>query len=166
MSTTGARRTCPPPGSSPGWPRCAPRGPGRPPSPTPTMRRTCGRSRTCRRSPTGTWSCTGAARCSCSASWTWPATTRSTRRQRSGPRRADAERDRLLERLRESCALIDSSRPALDVARELVRDHPDRAGVLEAARYWTTRALDFTRERDLVPYHDGTCVVEEAPESR
>jgi hypothetical protein len=81
-------------------------------------------------------------------------------------RRADAERDRLLARLGESCALIDSSRPALDVARELVRDHPDRAGVLEAARHWTARALDFTRERDLVPYHDGVCLVEEAPESR
>jgi hypothetical protein len=81
-------------------------------------------------------------------------------------RRADAERDRLLARLRESCALVDSSRPALDVARELVRDHPDQAGVLEAARHWTTRAIDFTRERDLVPYHDGVCLVEEAPESR
>ena len=80
--------------------------------------------------------------------------------------RADSERDRLTERLAESAAKVDAGRPPLDVARELVRDHPDRAGVIEAARYWTGRAIDFTRERDLVPYHDGTCLVGEAPESR
>jgi hypothetical protein len=81
-------------------------------------------------------------------------------------RRADDERDRLMARLRESSALIDASRPPLEVARELVKDHPDRAGVIDAARYWTQRAIEFTASRDLVPYHDGTCVVEEAPESR
>jgi hypothetical protein len=81
-------------------------------------------------------------------------------------RRADAERDRLMARLRESCALLDPARPPLEVARELVKDHPDRTGVLDAARYWTQRAIEFTKSRDLVPYHDGTCVVEEAPESR
>jgi hypothetical protein len=69
--------------------------------------------------------------------------------------RADAERDRLSERLADSCARIDPDRPALEVARELVRDHPDTDGVIEAARAWTTRAMDFTRERDLVPYPDG-----------
>jgi hypothetical protein len=80
--------------------------------------------------------------------------------------RADAERDRLHERLAESAAKVDAGRPPLEVARELVRDHPDRAGVLEVARFWTERAIGFTRERDLVPYHDGTCLVGEAPESR
>ena len=80
--------------------------------------------------------------------------------------RADDERDRLTERLAESAAKVDAGRPPLDVARELVRDHPDRTGVIEAARFWTERAIDFTRERDLVPYHDGTCLVGEAPESR
>jgi hypothetical protein len=80
--------------------------------------------------------------------------------------RADAERDRLTERLTESCAAVDASRPPLDVARELVRDHPDRAGVLAAARDWTARAIEFTRSRDLVPVHDGVCLVGEAPESR
>jgi hypothetical protein len=80
--------------------------------------------------------------------------------------RADAERDRLHERLTESAAKVDAGRPALEVARELVRDHPDRAGVLEAARFWTERAIGFTRERDLVPYHDGTCLVGEAPQAR
>jgi hypothetical protein len=80
--------------------------------------------------------------------------------------RADAERDRLMQRLAESAAAVDPGRPPLDVARELVRDHPDRTGVIEAARYWTERAIAFTRDRDLMPYHDGTCLVGEAPESR
>jgi hypothetical protein len=80
--------------------------------------------------------------------------------------RADAERDRLRARLAESAALVDAKRPALEVARELVKDHPDRAGVIETARYWTERTIAFTREHDLVPVHDGTCLVGEAPESR
>lgn len=79
---------------------------------------------------------------------------------------ADAERDRLTERLTESCAAVDASRPALEVARELVKDHPDSAGVLAAARDWTARAIEFTRSRDLMPVNDGVCLVGEAPESR
>ena len=79
---------------------------------------------------------------------------------------ADAERDRLLARLADSCARIDSARPALVVARELVRDHPGPEGVLAAARHWTELAIAFTTERDLVPYHDGECLVGLAPESR
>ena len=81
-------------------------------------------------------------------------------------RRADAERDRLRERLADSCARVDAKRAPLDVVHELVRDHPDRDGVIDAARQWTQRAIDFTRDRDLVPYHDGVCLVGEAPESR
>ena len=79
---------------------------------------------------------------------------------------ADAERDRLLALLAEGCARVDPGRPALEVARELVRVHPDASGVIEAGRRWTQRAIDFTRERDLVPYHDGVCLVGPAPESR
>src|SRR5690349_7255600 len=79
---------------------------------------------------------------------------------------ADAERDRLHALLADWCARLEPSRPALDVARELVRDHPDGAGVIEAARIWTERAITFTRDHDLVPYHDGECLVGPAPESR
>jgi hypothetical protein len=79
---------------------------------------------------------------------------------------ADAERDRLRELLANSCARIDPTRPALEVARELVRDHPDADGVLDAARRWTQQAIAFCQERDLVPYHDGECRVGLAPESR
>ncbi len=77
--------------------------------------------------------------------------------------KADAERTRLLVLLAESCARIDPSRRPLEVARELVRDHPRSDGVLEAARHWTQRAIDFTRDHDLVPYHDGECLVGTAP---
>jgi hypothetical protein len=80
--------------------------------------------------------------------------------------RADAERDRLTERLEESCAQVDSTRSALVVARELVREHPDADGVIETAKTWTGRAIDFTRDARLVPYNDGECLVMLAPESR
>src|SRR5262249_47688105 len=80
--------------------------------------------------------------------------------------RADAERDRLRARLGESAALIDAQRPAFDGARERVKDHPDGAGVISAAQYWTERAIEFTRARDLMPASDGVCLVGEAPESR
>jgi uncharacterized protein (DUF885 family) len=79
---------------------------------------------------------------------------------------ADAERDRLRERLTESCARIGPGRPPGEVIRELVRDHPDPAGVIDAARRWTARAIEFTRDRDLMPYNDGECLVGPAPKSR
>ncbi|MGW0802056.1 DUF885 family protein [Nonomuraea sp. NPDC002799] len=80
---------------------------------------------------------------------------------------ADAERDRLMALLTESCAKLgESGRAPLDVVRELVKDHPDADGVIEAARVGTERAIAFTREKDLVPYHDGACRVGPAPESR
>jgi Bacterial protein of unknown function (DUF885) len=79
---------------------------------------------------------------------------------------ADAERDRLRALLAEGCARLAPGRPALEVARELVRDHPDAAGVIDAGRLWAQRSIDFTREHDLVPYHDGVCRVGLAPESR
>ena len=79
---------------------------------------------------------------------------------------ADSERDRLHALLADDCARLVPGKAPLEVARELVRDHPDGAGVIEAARYWTERAIEFTREHDLVPYHDGVCLVGLAPESR
>jgi Bacterial protein of unknown function (DUF885) len=80
--------------------------------------------------------------------------------------RADAERHRLTALLADSCARIAPDRPALEVAHELVRDHPDIRGVIEAARLWTKRVIDFTRQQDLVPYQDGECKVGLAPASR
>lgn len=80
--------------------------------------------------------------------------------------RADAERDRLKARLSQSCAQIDPSRPTMDVARELVRQHPDAEGVLAAATSCTEQVIDFTRKANLVPYTDGECLVALAPQSR
>ncbi|MFC4111816.1 DUF885 family protein [Nonomuraea zeae] len=81
--------------------------------------------------------------------------------------RADAERDRLMGLLTEACAKLgEKGRAPLDVVRELVKDHPDADGVIEAARIGTEKAIAFTREKDLVPYHDGECLVGLAPESR
>ena len=79
---------------------------------------------------------------------------------------ANGERDRLWDRLSAACARVEPGRPALELAAELVRDHPDAGGVIDAAQQWTERAIAFTRERDLVPYHDGQCLVGLAPESR
>src|SRR5580692_4651557 len=79
---------------------------------------------------------------------------------------ADSERDRLLALLAEGCAQVAPGGPALEVARELVRVHPDARGVIDAGRLWARRAIDFTRDKDLVPYHDGECRVGLAPESR
>jgi uncharacterized protein (DUF885 family) len=38
--------------------------------------------------------------------------------------------------------------------------------VIDAARIWTERSIEFTRSHDLVPYNDGVCLVGPAPESR
>jgi hypothetical protein len=79
---------------------------------------------------------------------------------------ADAERDRLHAMLADGCARVLPGEAPMAAARELVRDHPDGAGVMDAARHWTQKAIEFTREHDLVPYHDGVCLVGPAPESR
>jgi hypothetical protein len=79
---------------------------------------------------------------------------------------ADAERDRLMALLADDCARVDPSEPPMEVARRLVRDHPGPDGVIDAARHWTELVIGFTKERDLVPYTDGVCLVGLAPESR
>lgn len=79
---------------------------------------------------------------------------------------ADAERDRLMELLREGCARIDPDAEPRDVVERLVSDHPDADGVLTEARAQVEEVLAFTRDNDLVPYTDGECVVAPSPESR
>ncbi len=80
--------------------------------------------------------------------------------------RADAERNRLRELLAANCDRIAPGRPPLAVARELTRDHPGADGVIDAARRWAQQAIAFCAHRDLVPYHDGECLVGLAPQSR
>jgi uncharacterized protein (DUF885 family) len=47
----------------------------------------------------------------------------------------------------------------------LLHDHPDAAGVLSEAQRQVDEVLAFSREHDLVPYHDGDCLVGPAPEA-
>jgi hypothetical protein len=81
-------------------------------------------------------------------------------------RRADAERDRLRAMLAEACDRIAPGTPPDQTVAALVADHPDAAGVLTEAREITAEVIAWTRDRDLVPYHDGDCLVGPAPESR
>lgn len=79
---------------------------------------------------------------------------------------ADRERDRLRAMLDEACQRIAPGRPTAETFPELLRDHPDAAGVLDEARALTEEVIAWTREHDLAPYHDGECLVGPAPESR
>lgn len=79
---------------------------------------------------------------------------------------ADSERDRLRAMLDEACGRIAPGEPAAEVVHRLVRDHPDPDGVLDEARALTEEVIAWTGEHDLVPYHDGECLVGPAPESR
>jgi len=79
---------------------------------------------------------------------------------------ADAERDRLMARLREACARVDPGADVRSLIRALVSDHPDAEGVVAQAQAQVDEVLAFTREHDLVPYTDGECRVSPAPESR
>jgi hypothetical protein len=79
--------------------------------------------------------------------------------------RGEAERDRLLALLNDACGEVDASTPARDLVPRLLRDHPDAAGVIREAQQQVDEVIAFTREHDLVPYHDGECLVGPAPEA-
>ncbi|HEX5494986.1 MAG TPA: DUF885 family protein [Mycobacteriales bacterium] len=79
---------------------------------------------------------------------------------------ADSERDRLRAMLTDACARISPGTPVAEVVAALVGDHPGIDGVLDEARALTEEVIAWTREHDLAPYHDGTCLVGPAPESR
>jgi hypothetical protein len=80
--------------------------------------------------------------------------------------RADSERDRLRAMLDEACGRLAPGVDTQETVRALVADHPDADGVLEEARAITAEVIEWTREHDLVPYHDGVCEVGPAPEAR
>jgi hypothetical protein len=79
---------------------------------------------------------------------------------------ADAERDRLRERIREDCERYrPGSAPDVLVA-ELVADHPDSEGIYAAANTLIEELTAFTLEHDLLPELGGSCLVGPAPPSR
>jgi hypothetical protein len=80
--------------------------------------------------------------------------------------RADAERERLRERLVEDCDRYRSGSSPAELIPELVADHPDDDGIYEHARTLIEEVTAFTLERDLIPDPGGTCLVGPAPESR
>jgi hypothetical protein len=91
---------------------------------------------------------------------------------------ADAERDRLRERLADACARLVRGATSLGVrpagpdqdtaaiVRGVLDDHPDAGGVLDEARALAEESIAFTRERGLLDAIDGACEVEVAPPSR
>jgi hypothetical protein len=80
--------------------------------------------------------------------------------------RTETERDRLRAMLDEACARIAPGAGTAQTVAALLADHPDAAGVLDEARTITAEVIAWTRERDLVPFHDGVCEVGPAPASR
>ncbi|HVQ89960.1 MAG TPA: DUF885 family protein [Mycobacteriales bacterium] len=79
---------------------------------------------------------------------------------------ADSERDRLWALAEEACGRIEPGRAPADLLPELLRDHPDPDGVLTESRALTEEVIAWTKEHELVPYHDGECRVGITPESR
>src|SRR3954452_17794181 len=79
---------------------------------------------------------------------------------------AESESQRLGELLRHACARYRPDVPVKELITELLRDHPDADGVIEASTVLTAEAIAWTNEHNLVPYNDGVCVVERSPDSR
>jgi hypothetical protein len=79
---------------------------------------------------------------------------------------ADKERVRLGELLADSCRALDRERSVDELIPELLADHPGADGVIPAAARLTEEVIAFSRERRLVPYLDGECLVGPAPPSR
>jgi hypothetical protein len=80
-------------------------------------------------------------------------------------RQGEAERARLLEMLRDACAEVDPGVPVRELVPRLLADHPDADGVIGEAQQQVDEVLAFSREHDLVPFHDGECLVGPSPEA-
>ncbi|MGO9334186.1 MAG: DUF885 family protein [Acidimicrobiales bacterium] len=79
---------------------------------------------------------------------------------------ADAERARLRERLVHDCDRLQPGRPAAEVVRELLSDHPDDEGIYAAARLLIEELTEFTTGHGILRELGGTCCVGPAPPSR
>jgi hypothetical protein len=79
--------------------------------------------------------------------------------------RARGEIDRLERMLDDACRRIDPSRSTDELVQALRADHPDAEGVVDEARALVSEAIDFTRERSLVPPFEGDCLVGPTPAS-
>jgi hypothetical protein len=79
---------------------------------------------------------------------------------------ADAERDRLRERLREDCERYRPGADPVTLLAELNADHPDSEGIYVAATTLIDELTAFTLGHDLLPELGGSCLVGPAPPSR
>jgi uncharacterized protein (DUF885 family) len=79
---------------------------------------------------------------------------------------ADAERARQRAALDDACAQLAPGQSTARAVASLLADHPAASEVLAEAAALTAEVIAWTRERDLVPHHDGECRVGLAPESR
>ncbi|WUD73067.1 DUF885 domain-containing protein [Streptomyces sp. NBC_00510] len=79
---------------------------------------------------------------------------------------AERERDRLTGLLTESCGRLDPKATVDELIPRLLADHPDADGVIPEAARLTDEVIEFTRQRGLVPWLDGDCLVGPAPPSR
>lgn len=82
--------------------------------------------------------------------------------------RADAERDRVRERLAEDCERYraGTGTDPVILVQELLQDHPDDDSIYDSARQLIDELTRFTAVNDLLPELGGTCTVGPAPESR
>jgi hypothetical protein len=79
---------------------------------------------------------------------------------------ADAERQRLRDRLAEDCNRYRPGAEPSELLAVLIADHPDADGIYSAASALVEQVTKFTIERALLPELGGTCVVGPAPPSR
>jgi hypothetical protein len=80
--------------------------------------------------------------------------------------RAELERMRLHEMLREGCAKLAGNRPVIEVVADLLADHPSADEVVQVASASTDDVIAFCRERGWLAHLDGQCRVGLAPPSR
>ncbi|WP_086825034.1 DUF885 family protein [Allokutzneria sp. NRRL B-24872] len=80
--------------------------------------------------------------------------------------RADSERGRLRELLTESCHRIDAKAPVADTMRVLALDRPEPHELVDEVRALVGEVIEWTAEHDLVPHHDGLCLVGPTPEAQ
>ena len=79
---------------------------------------------------------------------------------------ADAERDRLRARLDGVVPRVGPTAGEPGTWRASCRGTTRTGRRARGGADWTERAIEFTRDRDLMPVHDGACLVGAAPESR
>lgn len=80
--------------------------------------------------------------------------------------RAERERDRMRDLLREACERLDPGASVEQVVTRLRAQHPEAQGLVDRARSHVADVVSFSAQRGLVPYDDVECLVGATPPSR